>query len=94
VNWLFQHCDVSINEINVSATFMSFAIHSKYIRQKVNASNTACFLSKVFCETSETFKVFMTLKGGTSAVIFFRRIFVITLVWFLSTLVREEKKIK
>jgi len=52
VNWLFQHCDVSINEINVSATVMSFPIHSKNGRQKVNTSNTACFLSKVLSETS------------------------------------------
>jgi len=68
VNWLFQRCDVSINEINVSATFMSFAIHSKNGRQKVNTSNTASFLSKVLGETSETFTVRMTLKGGTPAI--------------------------
>ena len=52
VNWLFQLCDVSINEINVSATIMSFPIHSKNGRQKVNTSNTACFLSKMLGETS------------------------------------------
>jgi len=67
VNWLFQHCDVSINETNVSATFVSFPIHSKNGRQKVNTSNTACFLSKVLGETSKTFNVFHFCEWEYSA---------------------------